>query len=1054
MTLGGSGHVNVIDAAAEDLDFEMADTAAPLRRRQPSVSSGGDATGAASRYRQGWTRRYISPEVESAYLVFAHANPWGRLALIYLLQIVSVSILLVRYFDSNSAPSSGIVVLATGFLFFAAMSMIIAPLTLECVARRLTWPALTPAARALISEILIASVPVLVRLTEVSFHRTSMSVPTADGGTLHRTLISEKTGSIIWYMTFAPPRLISAVPGFVAILVAHAAVLPGKAPLDLVDWCGASLVVVEVAVAAGLIWTWEALRRRNFEVRTNLEHQAALGAALVATLNTELRRCLLSRSWSLPASGADVVSSTAVVVAVRTAATLTMVAKKRLIDAADAVAACIASDAIVRFSSSGEVLCFVVNLFDKSRSELDTSTGVHIDDPCIAACVFARLLQRLYATSGGYDTIEDAQLHIGIDVGVIRATAPNAQRANDLVVTGPPLKAALRYSELALPGCILVSDHVKAVAASAYSLLLLCDVEQEELRTGLHLLGMPWTDEGSRLEAELRAAQADAAAHARENGRPLGRTASYTTTQTTGTETTHVTLLTTVPSAATLRDSPTISSVVPRGQALIDADQQQIVFTWSWFFGWGFTDSEVESDFRAQEVNGRPRLVPAVTMLVTACVVLGWLLESGSSQMTLLSWGSWIGAFLANVLVVVLATPNALGQKRLVFLLFLTRSFIILLTLAVRYQDDYANPMRFYMVDFINHFLMGATMWVPTCVPIPLLAVFNISWMYLVSPTSDDFQMRVIQPLVTFVLDFALIQTLRVRNRVLFADMLAASLSRERWDTARDQLQATFQTFLPAEVATRVVADGTLSRASSPMRKSLGPERSSSLLVEAGATSGKHARVKTYDDGAKQLDEDDVAAENVESARFTLRSPRAIVVAFTIVPIPPHLWAAKGASSADSTSDTCSTSSWSCCSVESGDTSDEERLHLAYLAAYRQTRVAIAADPSINLFFSGTHWLAVVFDDAAEAGASEELDRLIDAIAALRELEHFRVVSGVGIGEITGDLCGHVHRHYELVGPAVTSAIRALDANVAYDPTKPSAEPCQWPGSLLAVPDK
>jgi hypothetical protein len=383
---------------------------------------------------------------------------------------------------------------------------------------------------------------------------------------------------------------------------------------------------------------------------------------------------------------------------------------------------------------------------------------------------------------------------VGIDTG-------EASVVKDTVVTGRPVRSAVRLSELVLAGTTLVSERVQQAAVGAYTLTRMLNTVLEGQRTELYLLGMAWSDDGILAETRLKRVL-------RASTLPLEESSNEVVSAD-------------APSSLSLSDPPTS---VARGASVFDgllaADAQPVTYRYHWAFGWLFEDQELESEYRAQECRGSARYMPAAAAVALCVVVLAWLLSSDLGSMSAVSWATWFGALVTSASMCATARPFALGQRRLVLLHVMLRLCIVLLGLSVKYNHDLLNPMALYFVHYAMPVANVCLLWLPSCLPMLTIWFFEVLWIAPFSPretvakhVADTGKFELLVVLSSCVGGFAIALVLRARNRTLFADRTAALRSAERWAAARVQLQKEFQRVVPAPVARRIVAAGTAAGA-------------------------------------------------------------------------------------------------------------------------------------------------------------------------------------------------------------------------------------------------
>jgi hypothetical protein len=513
-----------------------------------------------------------------------------------------------------------------------------------------------------------------------------------------------------------------------------------------------------------------------------------------------------------------------------------------------------------RFASSGDVACVLFDICGEAVAQM------------AAVCAVSRTIRRHFSSMVEQNlavAVGDSALQMGIDFENVQvAREPH----HEPFVVGDAIACAEGLSELALPGSTLVSDRAWQPASASYTLTQMHNATLNRHRLGLFLLGMPWEERATRSEARIRmdahrelAAMRDHAAFtvdvnqfdassSRHDSPPPQRLDISESSPETDLRPALSISLPTFPvmvappapsSHETQRSTPrshpmsSIDQLLPpiasqRSQQpqqqqrqqqpqqqnaspfshafleLVAADAQPIDFHYHWLWGWLFVAADVENDFRAQECRGKARLVPALAALLVCIDALIWFIAGGMEYMTWQSWVMWLGAFLSVLgLLIIVQLRTTLGQKHMVALLVVDRLMILGLSATLYFHGDPYTPMRIYLVDLITLFLGANLPWVPSCVPVVLLSVSNVFLLGFSSARTTFSWKDAWLPVGMVITSSLLVQTLRYRNRLLYADRLAAFRSAERWAGARDRLRREFEKVVPAAVAGRLVEEGS-----------------------------------------------------------------------------------------------------------------------------------------------------------------------------------------------------------------------------------------------------
>jgi hypothetical protein len=841
------------------------------------------------------------------------------------------------------------------YLFLYASLLIALPFTFPAVARKCS---MSDRGAAALCEYAVTFSAILSRISDMSVQRMTVRIREPDHSVLSFSRLEAQSGPFIWYLCLAPPRLITITPGVLAVAAAFAAFTAPKHVSGEADWCLVLLVPFELVVTVGLIRIWERDRRRNFEARTALFVQNQRGRALVSALRRNLivpsptndspaarsRRSSVYQPLSSPPQ-LNAVYADAAVVAVRIIApdeTQLLELKKLLAIAAERVASVMEHNhhQFTPFASAHDVMCY------HCVAALSTDDESPSQGASEAACLFARALHRmavnLMPDSSGL-TLQSAaasevKLRVGVSAGPLHLTGD----ASGTIVTGRSVKAALRLCDLALPGSTLIGGEVRGLAAGTFTTTLLHETVLDGRRAALHLLGMPWSDAGLLWEATLQRR------------------------------------LRVVDGASTddLPELPTSSASV--GGAFEDlADEAQaestVEFRWSWLFGWYFVDAEVEDEFRSQECRGPARLFPAAVTVGVCFVVMGWYLSSGLEALKPLCWVTWGAATVLAFATIPVAWPLRLGQRRMLVLQLLLHLCVMLLSISLHFLDDYHNPMKLYMIAVWSFSFIAGVVWIPSALPVLVIEVAELSCCVVAAPDTLFANKHYYFVTVTsIVLTVLIMQTVRCRNRWLFADSLAAHRSRETWLAARDQLERAFQRIVPAEVARRVVAAGTRS------------------LVEA-----KEGRVH---DGSQN----DSGSNNSNASqwlRFDIYLGAATVLALET-------------DRAD------------------GEFDDDDCEEATCIVNAQLTACCTARDGMLWCM-AGTTWLLVALRDEDNSATKFLTDAAKDIEDAMRSIG-YAVVTGIGRGRLSGDLVGHRSRRYEVCGDAVTTGLASMADGTAH----------------------
>jgi hypothetical protein len=914
-----------------------------------------DSTGKTLVFWSHYRLRYADVTTENRFLCFCHSNVYPRVLFVLVLQPFRIGMQVARaiYGDHEMAWLQDPLLMLL-FVGLPLLTMVAVLFTIPAIVQRL--PAcisfrMTPVKQAILAEYLVTLVAVISRISDMNPTRLMRTRETPHG-TIHVGLVQENFGVLIWYMAFAPPRIITAFFGFVVILAVHAMNMRHQNLLDATDACGASLIPLELLEAAAMLVAWESWRRANFEARMALKRQAQRGSLLVRTLQLELQDCRSKATLPGP-----VTVSSAVVIVVRTSG-LSMALKKRVIDVSEKLLSRVGPHS--RFACSGDTVCAAFGL--------TTADGAAFHDWTVPACAFARVLMRHFADNF---TDDDAtvQLRVGIDCGSLSAT-PSSDNS-ELIVSGHALQAALRLSELALAGSTLVSDRVHDAASAAYTLTRLLSLVLEGQRSDLYLLGMACRGEAHAVERRLRltlGANEDAC------GDDSLRTDSESSALVAGPGFSTRQHPSAQPQAQTEShgDDPSYLHKRSDGFAqLIEADATPIAFYWHWLWGWLFADTEAEAEFRGQECHGFARYMPAIAAVLMCFVALGWFLSAGLAPMTPAAWGTWAGALFAAIAMCVVARPYRLGQRRLLVLHALMRVVVGLLGATMLLNDDYANPMRMYLVNLMTMVTMLSISWLPSCLPIVLVSIADLSWLIYFAAEAHG-TIRVALPVAGVINGFFIAQTLRARNRSLFADRIAARRSAERWSTARLQLQHEFSRVIPASVASRIVATGTAS--------------AYGRRVSGGAAVTQRC------DHDKWID-------------YTLHSDLAVAMAIAIE-TPPG--------------------------AHSRDDDDAANYHLLFHTHLQR----VCEETGLFLRSLGATWLVVDVNCAQTvADRWSQLQGIAADLKMSTELLPCTVKFGIAAGAVEGTLCGTAHRRYEVMGPAIVNALLIMDEGSRHPPT-------------------
>jgi hypothetical protein len=896
-------------------------------------------------HRSPWTTRYMDPEVENDYLAFCHASPYPRLSLLVLFVPSRVTTNIIGFvLGSIRNPPVYNEVYTT--LYIVAMLLI--PFTFPAVTRRLS---IREQSRNTLCEYIIIFVALTARLSDMSVGRVPLNVVLPNDTIFATNLLNEKAGPLLWYLTIVPPRLFTGLPACVLVAIMFAVFTVPKHVHGASDWCAVFVVPFELMVTIGLLWIWEKDRRANFEVRSALTFQNQRGRELVTTLRRELHLCGAEGSPLIQTNGEsttpskyhggdhNIVYSDAAIIAIRIVTSKksdVLSIKKTLAVVAEAVAGAMHQYRVVRFASAHDIMCLAVVRHDDAvlNSSLESP-------PALAACIFARALHRQFSSMTAGDGDDDAPLRIAVARGPTNMSSlPTVElRA---------MSALIRLCDLALPGSTLIGDEVRGLVAGTFTTTLLHETVLDGRRAALHLLGMPWSDAGLLWEAKL---------HAELRGPDREQEPSDSFSR--------ELLLTALPTSS--------ASVGGAFEDLADEAQAEstVEFRWSWLFGWYFVDAEVEDEFRSHECRGPARLFPAAVTVGVCFVVMGWYLSSGLEALKPLCWMTWGAATVLAFATIPVARPPHVGKLRLCLLSALQHAVILLLSVSLHYVIDYRNPVKIYMVAIWSFSAICGLVWIPSVFPIVFVLLFGTECLYLASPTltSVNGQMYYVTILSIFMTILAC-QTIRYRNRWLFADSLAAQRSRDTWLAARDQLERAFQRIVPAEVARRVVAAGTKSIVDSHL----------SATGQTMCVSGA-----------------------LDWLRFGLQSDAALVLAVEIDIANDHEGCHDVAAAFDAAIALGSSRLTLCCADHDG---------MLWCTA-------------------GMTWLLVALRDYDGSSLRLLRDAAKDVEDAMGSIG-YAVVTGIGRGRLSGDLIGHRSRRYEVCGEAVANALASMAESTAH----------------------
>jgi hypothetical protein len=980
--------------------------------------------------RSRWSSRYTNPDVEADYLVFSHESPYPRCVLV-------AAFLLIRallYLGNTVVPDKsyveiGIVktVASVALLAFAALGVL---LSLESVTRRLPSrirSVFTVRRRALLAEYVVTAIGLALRLSDVSSERAEVHLATPDG-TVSRSLLNERSGSLIWYFTFVPPRFVMAIPCMVALTAVHVATVVVKSPSDISDICGATLLPYEFLVALAMLSCWDRSRRANFDARTALALQSHRGARLIATLETELQACSAATeshrlafeglgdchpsgsegeasttTVSAGSSGDHATSSnsdvgartstrpvhattrppprgerTALVMVVR-ASLGTLAVKHRLLEVVAGVAAStggLSPGAVLRpFSSSGDVICLVAPEAVGCEAQGQSSISI-----AAVACATARLLHREMAAwrppsdecaesevapGNSLDESPAVHLRIGIHSGVLWSTADATPLTQVAGVPGAVSSLPFALFGPALRVALRLSE-LTLPGTSLISDVLFTEAAGVYALTRLH----DTVVEGRRMQLHLVGMPwCDRGLHLEAAARRQlrSRRAGQRPAFITG-------------SGGHTDDIPTLLATkrmdelgTEKFNQMLDADKMLVEFRWSWLFGWYFVDAEVEDEFRSQECRGIHRFVPVVACVVSAITCGAWQLSGGTGPMNHWTWLALAAVLVGCVFLAIVARPEALGQSRLLVLWCAVRLLIVApLALALYSLHDYSNPMQIYQVEFTSMIFSSTIIWVPSIAPSVLIIFVELAT--LTCSSRDTRLSPFLWIAVTFT-SLLRILVVRQRNRWLLADVVAARRCYERWRSARGELCDQFARLLPFSVALRLVEIGT---------RAVIPNASPSASFEASKLS---------------------KITPLPSARYALHLSETVVLAVQLDVPPAKLHAANAAA----------------------DELEEAAITLAVAAALSDFS---AIHSGMSLFTTGDVWLVVSVDDSQPLDSRRSLLlALVDTIGSNDVLRRsgYHACVGLATGCADGDLCGdNGARHYEITGDAVIRALKQL----------------------------
>jgi hypothetical protein len=914
-----------------------------------------------------WSMRYVDAEVEGDYLTFCHESPYPRLLQLGVYAPFSAMLCIVALLTESARNPRDFTLISTALYLLMPLLL---PLTFKTVAQQI---GMSEHGRAYLCEYLTTFTALAARLSDITVFRVLIRMQLPSGAIFATTLLNERAGTLIWYISLAPPRAIVGLPAsiFVAVVFTMASAFKGMS--ELADWCAALLLGIEIVVTVSLLRVWESDRRRNFEARTALAYQNHRGRALIGCLSRELRvhshaLALISATAAQhpqhsrhtdgsrrgsQSSARYLTSSTpednhlnlvladAAIVTIKIIASASsegpvdwLETKRALALATDWLGLCMHGIILTRVGSAHDVMCFAIVAEFDTLSQPSQAASL---TPSEVACSFARLTHKLFAHARAgcaalNDNVQNTKLRIGISAGSLRWAA-------GVLLSRPTVERSIRLCDLALPGSTLIGNEVRGLAAGTFTTTLLHETVLDGRRAALHLLGMPWSDAGLLWEATLqrRLRVVDGA------------------------------------STGDLPELPTSSGSV--GGAFEDlADEAQaestVEFRWSWLFGWYFVDAEVEDEFRSQECRGPARLFPAAVTVGVCFVVMGWYLSSGLEALKPLCWVTWGAATVLAFATIPVAWPLRLGQRRMVVLTALIIACAFLLSLSLRFLDDYHNPMRLYMVSTWAYALFIGIAWLPSCLPAPLIIFIEIACCKYAAPRIlwVDNQ-RYFVPLMSITYMALIMQAVRCRNRWLFADSLAARRSRETWLAARDQLERAFQRIVPAEVARRVVTEGTTSIVKT--------RRAQSITVTNGMRGVEDIPEKTTS----------------QWLRFDIHLDSSAVLAMQI--------------------------------NRADDEFHDDDCEEATCIVNAQLTACCTARDGMLWCMAGTTWLLVALRDEDNSATKFLTDAAKDIEDAMRSIG-YAVVTGIGRGRLSGDLVGHRSRRYEVCGEAVAIAMASM----------------------------
>jgi hypothetical protein len=1016
--------------SSDDLGEEMsslgdmrADTFDPETDLICPVDDGSVHGAAGTNFTRSGTMRYEHSDTEAAFLVFSHEQPVGRLLLIQGMTLARLIPNILTMWTSKTYLMS-----FYGPLVLGLLSLIVC-LTLEFVVARLP-PAvrsrLTVRRRAFLSEYLVVVAALVIRINEISRDRVASSYhgysSTAGDVIIRTTRLSSETGTLVWYMCFAPIRLVTAAPALVALVVTELAtdfLLKGAS--SAADYCGSTVVLFEVLATTALLWAWERDRREYFEARSSLMVQAARGAALVAVLRDELQHC--NSDASLPPTSTTIVAHNAAVIVLRIvpAANVPLLpVKQALVDAVEKIADGL-STSVHRFGSAGTTMCIVLGLADVERP---TNVNVNVssessavdpaDRPAMDACALARCVQtsivtRLHSRSTdngrSSEDFDDVKLRIGVARGEVRAHMPAGEHMyRDLIVVGDPVRVAMRLAEFAMPGTVLTNDATRNAASAAYAFTAMNDMMIEGTRLNLYLLGMPWTDEAHSVEDYVTFRTQSQPPSPAYSPIASGRTSTLAPTlHRLPAFTRFVTEASKNAPSAGRRDvgNPLQANApVPAGVAenffteLVEKDKEKPTLRWSWFFGWYFLDPVVEDEFRAQECRGTSRFVCCGALVLFCFNTIGWLITDADA-IPPAAWACCVFALLLSFATFFVARPPRLGQRRLLLLtLGLARPAILLLTVAMILHGNPANPMKLYLSRFVTHIGNALSTWLPSALPLVALSIMRTltqfavavllgfefpSWVYIL-------QLEVFGLLVSM----AFYQTLRLRNRWLFSAKVTARSSAERWMAARDRLRTTFTKVMPEIVARRIVALGTRSM----IRGWRGHASLDSMSME---WLDSHLNLTIAHILAFRLERASGSAARLR--RAPLQRPA---------------------------NDDPERAATTAATGEADDPEGDELAALVAVSTFLYGEGAALLPPRSFISVSGHTWIVVTPDNRNVhiRATAARCKSILRALASLPSIAgKFQILSGFTSGQVTGRLLGERRRRYEIIGPAIEEAV-------------------------------